>query len=156
MGYQPQPGPAAGSPRARNEQSHAQMRRDTWLQMVAPLALATLLMVVLLVLVILPVGAGVRAPLADVALMLCIIPVAIASLIGLALLLGLNYGVFLGITRLPPYFKIGQDFVSHWANTIRGGVKKASDAVIAARSALAAAQRTASDLGARLPFQRRD
>lgn len=124
--------------------------------MVAPLVLAAVVMVVLLVLVILPGGAGVRRPLADVALMLLILPAALAGLIALALLVGLNYGLYLGLTKLPPYLKIGQDYVALAAGRIQSIVKKVSDAVIAARGASAAARRAASDLGALLPIQRRD
>ena len=152
MAYQPRP----GAPRRRNEQTHAQIRRDTWLLMVAPLVLATLVMLGLLLLVILPVGAGVRAPLADVALILLILPALLVGLIVLALLLGMNYGLFLGVSKLPPYFKIAQDFVDQAAGRVKGGVKKASDAVIATRAAIAATQRTVAELGTVLPFQRRD
>jgi hypothetical protein len=152
MAYQPKP----GASRPRNPQTHAQIRRDTWLQIVAPLALAAVMLIVLLVLIILPGGAGVRRPLADVSLILLILPTALVGLIVLALLLGLNYGLFLGLTRLPPYFKIGQDYVALAAGRIQGVIKKASGAVIATRGLIAAIQRAASDAGTLLPFQRRD
>ncbi len=152
MAVQPPP----GTPRPRNPRTHAQIRRDTWLLMVAPLVLAAVVMVVLLVLVILPGGAGVRRPLADVSLMLLILPTALIGLIVLALLVGLNYGLFLGLTKLPPYAKIGQDYVALAAGRIQSVIKKASDAVIAARGASAAARRAAADLGGLLPMRRRD
>ncbi len=145
-----------GAPRARNPLTQAQIRRDTWLLIVAPLALAAVAMIVLLVLISLPGGAGVRRPLADVSLMFLILPTALAGLIVLALLAGLNYGLWFGLRRLPPYFKIGQDYVALAAGRIQGYVKKASDAVIATRGASAAARRAAADLGARLPLPRRD
>jgi hypothetical protein len=152
MSYQPKP----AGPRPRNEQTHAQIRRDTWLLMVVPLAMAAVVMVVLLVLIILPSGAGVRRPLADFSALLLIVPVVVIGLIVLALLIGLNYGLLLGLTRLPPYFKIGQDYVELAAKRVQGGVKKASDAVIGVRAAAAAARRAASDAGSLLPLQRRD
>ena len=152
MAYQPK----RASPGTRNEQTHAQIRRDTWLQMIAPLVLATIVMLALLALVIAPAGAGVRRPLADVAILLLILPTLLIGLIMLALLLGLNYGVFFGLTRLPPYSKLAQDYVVLAADRVKGALKKASDAVIATRGAVAATRRVANDLGALLPFQRRD
>jgi hypothetical protein len=150
MSYQPKPA------RPRNEQTHAQIRRDTWLFMVAPLVLATVVTLVLLALIILPIGAGVRRPLADYSLMLLILPVVGLGLIVLALLGGLIYVLQLGLMRLPPYFKIAQDYVALAAERVQGGVKKASDAVIAVRGIVAAARRAAADVGALLPLQRRD
>jgi hypothetical protein len=143
-------------PRARNPHTYAQIRRDTWLQIVAPLVLAALVMLGLLALVILPGGAGVRRPAADVSLILLSLPALLILLIVLALLVGVIVGLFLALTRLPPYIKIGQDYVALAADRIQGVVKKASDAVIAVRGASAAAQRAAADLGALLPIQRRD
>jgi hypothetical protein len=151
MAYQPK----RAAPRARNLKTQAQIRRDTWLQMVAPLALAALVMLVLLVLVILPVGASVRSPLAAVALILLILPTLVVGLLVIALLGGLIYVLLLGLQRLPPYFKIGQDFVGLAAARIQGGARKASNAAISARAAVASAQRFASGLRAMLTFQRR-
>jgi hypothetical protein len=148
-----QPKPAA--PRARNPVTRAKIRRDTWLQMVAPLILAVVVMVVLLVLVILPGGASVRSPLADVALTFMLVPVLIGGLLVTALLGGLIYALALGILRLPPYFKIAQDYVALAAGKIQAGVKKSSDGVLSARAGVAAAQRMGADLRAMLTFQRR-
>ena len=148
-----QPKPAA--PRARNTVTQAQIRRDIWLQIGAPIILAAVVMVVLLVLVILPGGALVRSPLADVALTFMLVPALIVGLLGVALLGGLVYVLALGILRLPPYFKIAQDYVALAAGKIQGGVKKASDGVLAVRAGLAAARRMAADLRAMLTFQRR-
>ena len=151
MAYQPKP----AAPRARNTLTQAKIRRDTWLQIAAPVILAAVVMVVLLVLVILPGGAAVRSPLADVALILLIAPALLVGLLVLALLAGLAYVLALGILRLPPYFKIAQDYVSLAAGKVQGGVKKASDAVLSARAGVAAARRAAADLRAMLTFQRR-
>ena len=143
------------APRARNLLAQAKMRRDVQLQILAPIILAALLVLVLLVLLILPGGAPVRSPLADVALILLIVPALIGGLLLLAVLGGLIYVLALGIRRLPPYFKIGQDYVALAAGKIQGGVKKASDGVLKVRSGVAAAQRMAADLRAMLMFQRR-
>src|SRR5262249_48546065 len=128
MAYQPKP----AARRPRNPQTHAQIRRDTWLQMVAPLVLAVGVLPGLVVLVILPVGAGVRGPLADVSLILLIMPALVVGLLLVAVLGGLIYVLALGIQRLPPYFKIGQDYVALAAARIQGGAKKASDVVLSA------------------------
>src|SRR5262245_46667376 len=152
MAYQPNP----TAPRPRNPASHARIRRDTWLQIAAPIVLATLVMVVLLVLVILPGGAVVREPLADVALTLLILPALIAGLLVIALLFGLVYVLLLGLTRLPPYFKIAQDYVALAAGKIQAAVKRASDGVLSVRASVAAAQRFGADLRAMLTFQRRN
>ncbi len=64
MAYQPTP----GARRPRNPHTQAQIRRDVWLQIVAPLVLATVVLIVLVVLIIAPVGAPIRRPLADVSL----------------------------------------------------------------------------------------
>jgi hypothetical protein len=151
MAYQPKP----AARRPRNPQTQAQMRRDTWLQMVAPLALAAVVMLVMLVLVILPVGAPVRAPLAAVALILLILPALVVGLLAIALLGGLVYVLALGILRLPPYFKIGQDYVALAAARVQGGAKKVSNGVLSARAGVAAAQRFMAGLRAALTFQRR-
>jgi hypothetical protein len=148
-----QPQPAARRP--HNLYTQAQLRRDTWLQMVAPLVLAAVVMLVLLVLVILPGGAGVRGPLASVALILMILPVLVVGLLMLALLGGLIYVLALSILRLPPYFKIGQDYVALAAARIQGGAKKASDVVLSARAGVAAAQRFMVGIRQALTFQRR-
>jgi len=151
MAYQPKP----AARRPRNPKTYAQIRRDTWLQMVAPLALAALVMLVLLVLVILPVGAPVRGPLADVSLILLILPSLLVGLLVAALLFGLIFVLYLGIVRLPPYFKIGQDFVALAAARIQGGAKKAADGVVTVRAGVAAAQRFLGGVRAVLTFQRR-
>jgi hypothetical protein len=151
MAYQPKP----AAPRARNPLTQAKIRRDTWLQIAGPIILATVVMVVLLVLVILPGGAYVRSPLADVALTFLIAPALIVGLLVVALLAGLAYLLALGILRLPPYLKLAQDYAALAAGKIQGGVKKASDAVVSARASVAAARRAAADLRAILTFQRR-
>jgi hypothetical protein len=148
--------PAPGARRPRNPHTHAQIRRDTWLQIVAPLVLATLVLIVLMVLIIAPGGAPVRSPLADVALILLIMPALLIGLIALAVIAGLTYVLYLGITRLPPYFKIAQDYVALAAGRIQGVIQKASNAVISTRGLIAAAQRAVTDLGTLLPFQRRN
>lgn len=151
MAYQPKP----TAPRARNPIAQAQTRRDTWLQIAAPVILAVLVVLVLLVLLILPGGAPVRSPLADVALILLLLPTLLLGLLLVALLAGLVYLLALGLQRLPPYFKLAQDFVAKAAGQVQGGVKKASDAVLSVRAGVAAAQRMAADLRALLTFQRR-
>ena len=151
MTYQPRP----TAERPRNPQTQAQRRRDTWLQIVAPLALAAVVMLVLLVLVILPGGAGVRGPLADVSLILLIIPALVVGLLGVAVFAGLIYVLALGIRRLPPYFKIGHDYVAQAAGVIQGGANKAAHVVISAREGVAATRRILLDLRAVLTFQRR-
>ena|SRR5258707_296840 len=151
MAYQPK----LAAPRSRNPVTRAKIRRDTWLFIAAPLILAAVVMLVLLVLVILPVGAPVRSPLADVALTLLIVPALIVGLLVVALLGGLVYVLALGLGRLPPYFNIAQDYVALAAGKIQGGFKKASDGVLSVRAALAAAQRLGADLRAMLTFQRR-
>src|SRR5258705_460683 len=103
MAYQPKP----AARRPRNPHTQAQIRRDTWLQIVVPLALAGLVMLGALVFVISAAGAGVRGPLADVSLILLILPALVAGLLVAVLLFGLIYGLYLGIVHLPPYFKIG-------------------------------------------------
>src|SRR5713226_4505631 len=151
MAYQPAP----GARRPRNAHTQAQIRRDIWLQIVAPLVLATLMLIVLMVLIIAPGGALVRSPLADVSLILLIMPALLVGLIAFAVIGGLIYVLYLGITRLPPYFKIAQDFVALAAGRIQSVIKKASNAVISTRGFIAAARRAVTDLGTLLPFQRR-
>jgi len=151
MAYQPRP----AGPRGRNPLTQAQIRRDTWLQIAAPMILAAVVMLVLLVLVILPGGALVRGPLADVSLILLILPALVGGLLVFALLAGLVYVLALGIVRLPPYFKIGQDYVALAAGRIQRGVKKASDAVLSVRAGLAAVKRAGANLRGALTLQRR-
>ncbi|MEP7358272.1 MAG: hypothetical protein ABI847_13585 [Anaerolineales bacterium] len=142
------------APRRRNPVTRAKIRQDTLWQMLVPLAVALLVFIVLMVLVILPGGAAVRSPLADVSLMILIIPSAIGALLVLALLLGLNYVLFLGVTRLPPYFKIAQDWVAMLADRIQTGAKSVSDVVLKIRSTLAGAKRAAEDVRGFLTFRR--
>src|SRR6186997_3074899 len=115
--------------RRRNPVTRALIRRDTIWQILTPLAVGVLAVIVALVLIVLPGGADVRSPLADVSLMLLCIPTAIMGLLALALVGGLNYVALLGITRLPPYFKIAQDFVARVAGGIQNGADKVSKVV---------------------------
>src|SRR5688572_1666772 len=126
----------SGRPRRRNPVTRAQIRRDTLWQILAPLAAAVVTVIVLLVLVILPTGAVTRAPLADVSLMFLIIPAAIGGLLALALVAGLIFVVWLGLTRLPPYFKIAQDWVALAADRIQSGANRVSNVILKIRSTL--------------------
>ena len=141
-------------PRRRNPVTQAQIRRDTLWQILAPLALAVVVVIAALVLIILPGGAATRSPLADVSLMLLIIPTAIGGILVLALLGALDYLAFLGITRLPPYFKIAQDWVALLMGRIRGGANSIADVILKIRSGLAAAKRAAADVRDFLTFRR--
>lgn len=149
-----QPPPTA--PRPRNAHTHAQIRRDTWLQIVAPLVLAAVVMLTLLILVILPGGAAVRRPGADTSLILLLLPTLLVGLLVMAIMGSLIYGLALGILRLPPYFKIGQDYVALAAAYVQGGAKRVSDSVLSLRAGIAAVQRVLADLQAVFTFQRRD
>lgn len=151
MAYQPTP----GARRPRNTHTQAQIRRDVWLQIVAPLVLATVVLIVLVVLIIAPVGAPIRRPLADVSLILLMMPTLLVGLIVFAIIAGLSYVLFLGITRLPPYYKIAQDYVALAAGRVQGGAKKISNGILSVRSGIAAAQRAVTDLRTLLLFQRR-
>jgi hypothetical protein len=115
---------------------------------------AVVVVIIALVLVILPGGAGVRSPIADVSLMLLCIPTIILALLVLAVVLGLNYGVWLGITRLPPYFKIAQDFVARVADGIQNGADRVSKVILKIRSTLAGVKRAANGIRGFLPFRR--
>ncbi len=124
--------------------------------MVAPLVLAVAVMLTLLILVILPGGAGVRRPGADVSLILLLLPTLLVGVIVLAVLGGLIFVLALGILRLPPYFKIGQDYVALAAAYVQGGAKRVSDSVLLTRAGVAAVQRVLADLQAAFTVQRRD
>ena len=152
MAYQPK----GSGRRPRNAHTQAQIRRDTLWQIAAPVAAAFLVAIVLIVLIILPGGAAVRSPVADVSLIFLILPAAILGLVMLVLLLGLNYGVFLGVTRLPPYFKLAQDFVAQVGNRVQGGAAKVSNVILKIRSFQAGARQALQDVRARLPFRRKD
>ena len=95
-----------------------------------------------------------RSPAADVSLILLIIPAALGGLIVLALLAGLNYGIWLGITRLPPYFKIAQDWVALMGDRIKGGAGKVSGALLKIRTTAAGAQRLVRSVLGFLTFGR--
>ena len=141
-------------PRRRNPVTRAQIRRDTIWQILTPLAVAVVVVIVALVLVILPGGAATRSPLAAVSLMLLIVPTVILGVLVLALLLGLNYGVWLGITRLPPYFKIAQDWVALLADRIQNAADSVSKVILKIRSTLAGVKRAANGVRGFLTFRR--
>jgi hypothetical protein len=132
----------------------AQIRRDTIWQILTPLGVAVVVVIVALVLVILPGGAATRSPLADVSLMLLCVPTAIMGLLALALVVGLNYVALLGLTKLPPYFKIAQDFVARVADGIQHGADRVSKVVLKIRSTLAGVKRAANGIRGFLPFRR--
>jgi hypothetical protein len=115
---------------------------------------AVVVVIVALVLVILPGGAATRSPLAAVSLMLLIVPTVILGVLVLALVLALNYGVWLGLTKLPPYFKIAQDFVARVADGIQHGADRVSKVVLKIRSTLAGVKRAANGIRGLLPFRR--
>ena len=142
------------SPRARNPQTQAKIRRDTIWQIALPMGLALIVVLVLMVLLILPSGAGARGPWAAVSLMILIIPTAIAGLVVLALLAGANVGVWFGLSKLPPYFKVAQDYVALAGGYVQDAAKKASDAVVSTRSFVAGVKRAAAEARALLPFRR--
>jgi len=141
-------------PRRRNPVTKAQIRRDTIWQILTPLAVAVVVVIVALVPVILPGGAATRSPLAAVSLMLLIVPTVILGVLVLALLLGLNYGVWLGITRLPPYFKIAQDWVALLADRIQNAADSVSKVILKIRSTLAGVKRAANGVRGFLTFRR--
>ncbi len=140
--------------RRRNLVTKAQIRRDTIWQILTPLAVAVVVVIVALVLIILPGGAGVRSPLADVSLMLLIVPTVVLGLLVLALVVGLNYGVWLGLTRLPPYFKIAQDWVAQVADRIQHGADSVSKVILKIRATLAGVKRAANGVRGFLTFRR--
>ena len=142
------------APRRRNPVTKAQIRRDTIWQILTPLAVGVVVVIVALVLVILPGGAAVRSPFAAVSLMLLIVPTVILGVLVLALVLGLNYGVWLGITRLPPYFKIAQDWVALVADRIQHGADSVSKVILKIRSTLAGVKRAANGVRGFLTFRR--
>ena len=142
------------SPTARNPHTQAQIRRDTIWQIALPLGLAVVVVLVLMVLVIAPGGAAVRAPWADVSLMLLIIPTAFAGLLVLALLAGVNYGIWFGLGKLPPYFKLAQDYVALAGDRVQAAAKKVSDVILSTRSFVAGVQRAAARARAFLSFRR--
>ncbi len=144
----------SGGHRRRNPATKAKIRRDTIWQILVPLGVVALIGLVGMVLLILPGGAPVRSPLADVSLMLLIVPTVIVGLLVLALLVGLIYVLFLGITRLPPYFKLAQDWVALFAGRVQTGADSVSNVVLKIRATAAGAKRAANGLRGFLTFRR--
>ena len=142
------------SPRARNPLTQTQIRRDTIWQIALPLGLAVVGALVLMVLIIAPSGAAVRSPWADVSLMFLIIPTAFAGLFVLVLLAGVIYGVWFGLSKLPPYFKVAQDYVALAGDYVQGAAKKVSNVILSTRSFAAGVKRAGADVRAFLSFRR--
>ena len=86
--------------------------------------------------------------------MLLIVPTVILGVLVLAVVLGLNYAAWLGITRLPPYFKIAQDWVALIADRIQNAADSISKVILKIRSTLAGVQRAANSVRGFLTFRR--
>lgn len=95
----------------RNPDTWAKHKREYWLQIMLPLIISLLVVLIFAVLVIVVGTNGEVSQWANVSLIWLIAPMLFFSLIGLALLIGLAYGIFRLLQVLPFYTSRLQDFL---------------------------------------------
>jgi hypothetical protein len=131
-------------PRTRNYRTHALLRHEAFWQIGAPLALAAIVTIGLMIFVASPLGAVNRSPLADVSLILLIIPAVFFGLITLIAILGLIWGVTYGLRELPFIFKRLQDFAILISLHTKEYTHRMAGVVIAIEASAASAKQAAT------------
>lgn len=128
-------------PKVRNPRTHAVIRRETWQQITLPLGLIGLGMAALVVLVVLGTAAPVQTgAFADVSLIFLICLNGLGSLIGLALLGGLIYGVGYLLRESPFWFKRAQDFIWGLSMQVKGMTQQVDNRIVGVHISVAALQ----------------
>lgn len=114
-------------PTARNPETLARFRRETWWQITFPMLVLTLLLLGGVVALVFWQGAGGASVVADFSLALLILPLLVLGLLALGLIVGLIYLVMVAIEKLPRYTYVAhqktfmaRDFVVGAANKITG------------------------------------
>jgi hypothetical protein len=133
------------TPRLRNRRTQALNRRESFWQIVLPLALAILVVLALMGLILVGTVTGSIAPArnsarGDVSLMFLILIAGAGSLMGLAILFGMNIGVQYALRELPYRFKQAQDFMALVAYHTKRVAAPLNESVLSVGSVVAAAR----------------
>ena len=131
------------SPRARNRSAQALNRRESFWQILFPMALGLAAALTLMTLIVVGTVAGGLAPVqtsafADVSLMLLITIAGAGGALILALVVGLCVGVGLALRELPYLFKRAQDFAALVAYHTRRVTAPLNQSVLSVGSLVAA------------------
>jgi predicted PurR-regulated permease PerM len=123
-------------PTERNPETSARSRRESWWQIYLPVLLATALGIVAFVLIVRSGDKGTSA-IADLSLILLILPALIVGLVVLALFVLLVYGISWLVRNSPPYAKQAQDTVGEVGGQVRAVMDGLANGIIVARGAVA-------------------
>jgi hypothetical protein len=126
------------TPLESNPLTQEKHRKEVFWQITIPLVtgLAFIIGLVALTIVTAAQGGNVSQA-ADASLIFLIIPSMIMTIIPLALLAALAYGMFWMNKNLPPYFKQAQDVMLQVRDGLRSGADKLTEPVIKFKSKLA-------------------
>lgn len=141
-------------PKIRNLHTQARIRRDVFWQIGLPLAVAVLGLVSAGVWVVLPQGAAMRSPMADVSLIFLICPASVIGLITLALVGGLCFGMYYALRELPFLFKRAQDVLVLVVFYTQKYAGRAANIFLSTRAGLAAGQKTTEHIWALIDRRR--
>jgi len=140
------------TPKLRNPRTAAKIRREVVWQIILPLSLAVILTLTLMGLIVVQRADPVRSPLANVSLILLIIPTALWGLVLLALTVGLCVGIIYALHELPPLFKQAQDFMTQVAIETNKYAAKVIDGVYSVRSFGGSAERAVAKIRSAFSF----
>ncbi len=130
-------------PPVRNVRTKAKSDWETFWQVWLPVGAMTLVLIVLTVLVILPQGAGVRSPVADISLIFLIVLASGGAILALAVLVGLVIGVAWLLMRSPFWFKRVQDTTWVISQQARSMTSQVDQRIVGVHINLAALRRAA-------------
>lgn len=140
------PAPAPQRPKTRNSYTQARLRQETLWQIGLPIGLGLVLLIGFGALVISAETAAVRSPLADVSLMLLIVPVVIFGLVTLIVLGGSIYGLIYVLRELPFVFKRLQDYAALATLYVKEYTGRVARVVISIEASAASAQETVTQV----------
>jgi hypothetical protein len=122
---------------------------------VLPVALACLAAVTFMGLTIAVAGISTRSVLADVSLILLILPMIAAALVVLAVLIGACIGLWYSLREMPYLFKQAQDFFEMVAGYAKQVTGRITSSLLSLQSTVLAVQKSVADLKSLFVFGRR-
>lgn len=146
--------PLPPRPKIRNARTQALTHRETAWQIGVPLGAALALTLATMVWLVVAASYPTLSVVADVSLIFLICPAASMSLVALALLGGMVYGMYYALRELPYLFRKAQDVVAlveHYTKRYAGQV---AAVFLSTRASLAAAQKTADTLRQKFDWRR--
>jgi hypothetical protein len=140
---------------SRNARTKAISDQETFWQVWLPVVLMTVVLVVLTVLVILPGGAGVRSPIADLSVVFLVVLASGGALLIVALFVGLIYGAGYLLARSPYWLKRVQDTTWVISQQARSMTSQVDQRIVGVHINLAALRRAVERVVETLQSRRR-